>query len=159
MKTTPVQPKSGMKSTSAKSKAVFLLLLFPVIAGLLAFLPQPEKSGIKHLYGTWRYTEIIRPGASVGGFAVSDTMLLAKTTGKKGRFSYHIGKLHKDAAGSLELIRVPADSSPYMKALAFSYQLPATGNRRIFNIMLLKKDSLVIREGQTLFCYRKADKP
>lgn len=148
-----------MKSINVRSKAVSLLFLLPAITGLQAYLPGPGKSGIQYLFGTWRYTAIVRSGNAVGGFAASDTMMLAKTKGKKGRFSYHIGKLHKDAAGNLELIRVSADSSPYMKALAFSYQLPVTGNRRIFHIMHLDRDSLVIREGQTLFCYRKSEQP
>ncbi len=115
---------------------------------LIAAAPKPSFK-TNNLNGTWRYTAIYKHGKNILKRSDQDTMLLNL---KKHIFNYRILSLNKDLYGKVKLISVPADSSPYRKALAFSYNV--SKQVRVFHIMNLA-DSLVIREGNTYFHYLK----
>lgn len=150
MKIIPKLPKSAMKLPSAKNST----LLFILISGLgLSLAPKPSKKLNKQLlWGVWNYTQIQKNHQVVFTAQEDDTLFLSK----QGLFRYHIQGLNKDAAGYVTIIKVPADSSPYNRALEFTYfPIKEFGNiRRVFHIMHVS-DSLVIREGNTEFCYKK----
>lgn len=139
-----------MKLPNARSSCLLILVL--TVVGIAATAPPYPKLNKQLLWGTWNYTQIIKNQKVVFTAQPDDTMFLSK----KGVFRYHIGGLKKEANGYFAIIKVPADSSPYLRALQFTYfPLREFGNtRRVFNIMKLN-DSLVIREGTTEFCYVK----
>ncbi len=92
---------------------------------------------------------ITKNGKPVNAISPEDTMILQKN----GRFQYAIKNLNKNESGRFEIIHVPLDSSPYKKALRFTYNQKSGNYRRLFNIMHLS-DSMVIREGTTTFHYK-----
>lgn len=128
-----------------------MILIFAIVGIAATTVPYP-KLNKQLLWGTWNYTQILKNHKVVFTAQEEDTLFLSK----KGVFRYHIDGLKKDANGYFAIIKVPADSSPYRRALEFTYfPIREFGNtRRIFNIMKLN-DSLVIREGNTEFCYIK----
>ncbi|MCC7296973.1 MAG: hypothetical protein IT244_01465 [Bacteroidia bacterium] len=134
---------------NAKSKYPLFLL---IAGSLLAFSwAQRPKFSKKLLYGTWQYTAIVKNGLERRDFGTADTMML-----NTKEFHYAIAVLKKEAHGYYVVQKTSKDSSPVQRALEFHYQpiREAKNLIRTFYIMHLS-DSLVIREGNTLFCYKK----
>lgn len=137
-----------MKLTKEKNNWFGIVLSCFTFFLLIAAAPKPSFK-TNNLNGTWCYTAIYKHGKNILKRSEQDSMVLDL---KKHNFNYRIVSLNKDLFGRVKLISVPSDSSPYRKALAFSYN---TGNQvRVFHIMNLA-DSLVIREGNTYFHYLK----
>jgi hypothetical protein len=135
-----------MKLKSVNKVAFFTSLL--LITVFSAFTPGPIFRK-KALFATWNYQLITKNGKPVNAISPEDTMILQKN----GRFQYAIKNLNKNESGRFEIIHVPLDSSPYKKALRFTYNQKSGNYRRLFNIMHLS-DSMVIREGTTTFHYK-----
>lgn len=132
------------KETNNPLFYICLLFSFFCCTGLVHFNSFPTKK----LYGVWQYRAIYKNGISALTPDEADTMVLDR---RQSRFHYKINSLRKDLGGTFKVKTVPADSSPYEKALEFHYQNKSI---RTFNIMLLS-DSLIIREGNTTFHYRR----
>ena len=146
MKTTPAQPKSGMKSKNGLYSAAVITVIHFIFCSFTSQWPFPAEK----LNGTWKYRAIYKNGTNILTPSADDTMVL---NAEKSTFHYHIKSLNKNLGGSYRLISSPLDSSPNRKALMFQYS-PSNGIRR-FHIMLLNHDSLIIREGTTSFHYSK----
>jgi hypothetical protein len=144
-------PKSEMKLPSAGNSN--LLGLTAVVLLTVAFNVPKFKFHKHKLYCTWQYTQVLKNGKVAFIIDHADTMVLDKN----GHFHYSIRSVNLSKAGFFSNISVPLDSSPYKKALRFSYPNNIelrTATHRTFNIMQLS-DSLVIREGTTWFYYKK----
>lgn len=148
----PKLPKSEMKLPSAKNNITFTLIA--VFISTSAFVDYNKKFHKKKLYSTWQYTQVLKNGKTPFVIGVNDTMVLDR----KGQFHYSIQSIDLHKAGDFSIIDVPLDSSPYKKALYFAYKNKSDNKQpivyRIFNVMHLTK-SLVIREGNTWFYYKK----
>lgn len=133
---------------------------------------------IGQLCDNWEYVKIIKPGKTIEPFTIKDTMALygtsrflfhrdipylLKDTGfvffEFNKFNYSIPTINKIASGRFILLSVPRDSSQkFGTGLLFHYDTNINGAinvNRLFNIEELNKNSLVIREGNTYFHYRR----
>lgn len=138
-----------MKLRGGKNKSLFTIAALFGVA--FSYAPKPKFKTSK-LWGNWHYTSVVKNGIQILPYPnVNDTMHLYNQ--KKPQFQYRIHAWNKFEQGLVSIISVPADSSPYHKALEFSYW-PFDKKPRRFHIMHLS-DSLVIREGKTWFHYHK----
>ena len=100
------------------------------------------QDGPRPVEGIWIYKKITKNGTPIASLTDNDTMLL-----NYNKFKYDIESLGKHEHGDFKRIQE--------KSLSFEYQNSENQvtHTRVFNIVKLTGDSLVIEEGPLKFYY------